>query len=109
MKLNMVLGALVVSVCLCGHSFGAELLNRMMGANNHGCGCCAPTCCAAEPSCGCEKAPACEASCGCAQVSDCAPACEATCGCEKSCGCETSCGTARNGKHCTIRDEAYSS
>ena len=50
MKGNL-LGALLVSVCLAGQSFGAGMLDRMLG---DGCGCdsCEPSCCC-EKSCGC--------------------------------------------------------
>jgi len=69
MKWNMVIGALVLSIGLCGQSFGAGLLNKMLG-----CGGCGSSCCDSAPACGCEAAP----SCGCAA----APAC----GCAPSCG-----------------------
>ena len=77
MKWSMFVGALVLSVSLCTsqHSYGFELLDRMLGV---GCGC---------DTCGCDAAP----SCGCDTGCDAAPAgCDAkpTCGCEKSCGCE---------------------
>ena len=78
MKWNIVFGALVLSIGLSGQSFGAGLLNKMLG--HGGCGCCD-----AAPSCGCDVAP----SCGCEAASagcDAAP----SCGCEAapSCGCE---------------------
>ncbi len=73
MKWNMVLSALVVSVGLCGQSFGFELLERMLGLNDCGCNtCCQKSC---QPTCGCEKGcePACAACpellcCGCPQL-----------------------------------------
>ncbi len=40
MKWNMVFGALVVSVGLCGRGFGFELLERMLGLNDCGCTSC---------------------------------------------------------------------
>ena len=75
MKWNIVIVVLVLSIGLCGQSFGGGLLNKMLG-----CGCASSGDCAAAPSCGCEAAP----SCG----------CEPSCGCaaEPSCGCEPSCG-----------------
>ncbi len=87
MKWNMVFGALVVSVGLCGRGFGFELLDRMLGLNDCGCNSCCQT---SEPSCGCDKG--CEPSCcaAAAEPSCCAaPACEASCGCAAapSCGC----------------------
>ncbi len=108
MKWNMVFSALVVSVGLCGQSFGFELLNRTFGWN--GGTCCdaaAPSCgcAAAAPSCGC-AAPAAAPSCGCA-----APAAEPSCGAAPSCGvAEPSCGAAPScgcgstccRKHCNL-------
>ena len=47
-----ILGALILSVGLCSQTFGAGLLNRMIGGS-----CCAPTCCDAGNGC-------CEAGCG---------------------------------------------
>ena len=117
MRWNMILGALVLSVGLCGQSFGGGLLDRMLGCAAS-CGCEAPTCgCEAVPSCGCEAAPSwgCEPSCGCQPL--CSPLkcgcgildrCNSCCGCllkfnklclpsgcgcdsGPSCGCETSC------------------
>ena len=78
MKRNIFLGALVLSVGLSGQSFGAGLLDRILGHGGRGCCDTAPSCgCEAAPSCGCEAAP----SCGC----EAAP----SCGCEAapSCGC----------------------
>ncbi len=115
MKWNMIVGALVVSVGLCSQSFGAELLDRMLGLNTCGCSCgCAPKCCEKSccqteaPSCGCAAAAPAPApapaaapetpSCGCAAAPSCgcaAPSCGcSSCGC-KSCGCgceHKSCG-----------------
>ncbi len=107
MKWNMVLGALVVSVGLCGQSYGFELLDRMLGLNDCGC----TTCCtSAAPVCGCDKgcepscaapacaAPACSApACdpGCAGAA-CAPSCGAGAGCTAACepSCSSSCGSS---------------
>ncbi|MBI85435.1 MAG: hypothetical protein CMJ81_19760 [Planctomycetaceae bacterium] len=67
MKWNMIIGALVLSLGLCGHSFAGGLLDKVLG-----CGCDAPACgCEAAPACGCEAEP--------------------TCGCEPSCGCDLGC------------------
>lgn len=117
MKLNMFLGALVVSVGLCGQSFGFELLDRMLGLNSYGGGCCEQSCCeqtcAAEPACGHQAEPACgcevEQSCGCGHQHRChdlfgglrglfhCHRCKSACGgcqVEQSCGCdaEPACG-----------------
>ena len=83
-----VLGALLVSVCLTGQSFGAGLMDRMLG---NGCGC--DSC---EASCCCEK------SCGCPD--DCCgndACCEASCGCEDTC-CDNGCG-----RRCCILDRLF--
>ena len=57
MKWSIFVGALVLSVSLCTsqHSYGFELLDRMLGV---GCGC---------DTCGCDAAPGCgaEPACGC--------------------------------------------
>ena len=54
-----VFGALVMSLCLAGQSYGAGLLDRMLAG---GCGCdsCEPSCCC-EKSCGCCDDPCCGA------------------------------------------------
>jgi hypothetical protein len=104
MKGNL-LGALLVSVCLAGQSFGAGMLDRMLGG---GCGCdsCEPSCCC-EKSCGCPDDCCEDACCGssCCKERCCIlgrlfggkhKCCEASCGCEDSC-CEASCGCASNG------------
>lgn len=61
MKWNLFLGALVVSVGLCGQS-KADLLDRMLGLNGYGSNCCEPTCCEAAPTCAAQ--PACDTGCG---------------------------------------------
>ena len=67
MKWNMIIGALVLSLGLCGHSFAGGLLDKVLGG---GCDACD---CEAAPSCGCEEEP--------------------TCGCDSGCtGCDISCG-----------------
>jgi hypothetical protein len=112
MKVNMLMGSLVLGASLCTPSFGGGLLDRMLGMRGAGCDsvCCDTGCAAAAPSCGCEiSAPACD--------SGCAPACGGgllsrlkgrlcdngcaapSCGCEiadPSCGCEIApaCGDA---------------
>lgn len=57
MKWNILVGSLVLSLGLSTQSFGANLLDRMLGANYSGdCDtvtCCEPSC--VEPSCGCEQ------------------------------------------------------
>ena len=51
MKWNTIVGAVVLSVALCGQSFGGGgLLNKVLGHNGIGC-------CDADPSCGCEAEP----------------------------------------------------
>ena len=94
MKGNL-LGALLVSVCLAGQSFGAGMLDRMLGG---GCGCdsCEPSCCC-EKSCGCPSDDCCEDPCCgtscckercCKLFSRCGNSCN-TCGCDMApaCGC----------------------
>ena len=93
MKRNTLFASLALCMMLCSQSFGAGLLDKMLGA--HGCGCeaapsccapeptcCAPepTCCAPEPTC-CEAAPTC-----CAPEPTCCapePSCCDPCGCKK--------------------------
>jgi len=87
MKGNL-LGALLVSVCLAGQSFGAGLMDRMLG---NGCGC--DSC---EASCCCEK------SCGCPD--DC---CGDDACCEPACGCEDTCCDNGCGRRCCILDRLF--
>ena len=95
MKLNMIVGALVVSMSLVSQSFGLELLDRMLGVSGGACcetpccepepACCAPVaakCCQPEPTC-CDVAPCCKKRAG---LLDhlfarhcCKPACEPVC------------------------------
>ena len=52
MRSKTMLGALLVSVALCSQGFGFELLDRMLGLNNGGCGecnACAKVACCANP------------------------------------------------------------
>jgi hypothetical protein len=95
MKWNILVGSMVLGVSLAGQSFGAGLLDRMLGGHGSGCAssCCDTSVC--EPSCGCEMA-ACEVapSCGC-EIAACGPSAGPSCGCEMaaceaapSCGCE---------------------
>jgi hypothetical protein len=105
MKLNTLIGSIVLGASLCTPSFGAGLLDRMLGMNGSGCdSVCCDTGCSAAPSCGCEiSAPVCADVC----VDTCAPvrsrgllgrlrgsSCghvDPSCGCEiaaPSCGCE---------------------
>lgn len=106
MKLNTLIGSLVLGASLCTPSFGGGLLDRMLGMRGAGCdSACCDTGCSAAPSCGCEiAAPACGGGCG----DTCAPASRPKllsrlhvphfnrgCGVAPSCGCETaapSCG-----------------
>jgi len=118
MKGKTVIGALLVSVALCGQGFGFELLDRILGLNCGGCGdcngccakvaCCDPVkCCAPEPAC-CEKA-CCDPVCGkkpcCCEPCCCEPCCtpvrDLFCGvkglfeckkcCKVNCCCEPKC------------------
>ncbi len=108
MKLNTLIGSLVLGASLCTPSFGAGLLDRMLGMRGAGCdSACCDTGCSAAPSCGCEiAAPCCDTVC----ADPCAPVCRPgllsrlkanrgnsccttapSCGCEiaaPSCGCE---------------------
>ncbi len=59
MKWNILVGSLVLGLGLSTQSFGADLLDRMLGMNYNGCSdnasCCETTCCdPCEVSCGCE-------------------------------------------------------
>ncbi len=104
MKLNMLIGSLLLGASLCTPSFGGGLLDRMLGLKGSGCdSACCDTGCAVDPSCGCELSACgggCEPSCGVEIACD---PCGAgpTCGCEiatcdpcaaaPSCGCEIAC------------------
>ena len=100
MKWNMVVGALFISVGLCGQGFSAELLDRMLGLNGCGCtSCCAPKCC--EKTC-CATEPSCSAPAGCTAAADpscCAKAADPSCcaAAAPSCGhaAAPSCGCGR--------------
>jgi hypothetical protein len=66
MKWNMILGALVLSVGVCGQSFGAGLLDRMLGVGGSCNTCCEKPCCDVEPVCNapapcCQPEPVCAA------------------------------------------------
>ncbi len=113
MKLNILVGSMVLSASLCGQSFGGDLLHRLLGGR--GCGasssCCDtsvsdPSCgaemaapcgsgCGAGPSCGAEMAAPCGSGCGAAP--SCGPSCGAeiascnSCSAAPSCGVESSC------------------
>ena len=87
MKMNILLGSMILSASLCGQSFGGGLLSRLLGG--HGCGasssCCDTSVC--DPSCGAEMAAPCGSGCGAA------PSCGPSCGAEiASCGSAPSCG-----------------
>ncbi len=111
MKCKAAIAALMLALGLSSTSFGATLLDQMLGLRSRGHGCCAPACC--EPKCcpapvcepTCCPAPVCEPTCCPAPVCEpkcCpAPACEPTCCpapvCEPKCcpahecGCEPAC------------------
>ncbi len=111
MKLNMLIGTLMLGTSLCTPSFGGGLLDRMLGLKGSGCdSACCDTGCSADPSCGCEIASCgggCEPSCG-VEMSACGDACDTGCklgsrlgkliGGGPSCGCEIAacdpCGAA---------------
>ena len=109
MKMNILVGSMLLSASLCGQSFGGDLLHRLLGGR--GCGasssCCDtsvsdPSCgaeiaapcgsgCGAGPSCGAEIAAPCGSGCGAApscgaEIASCDP-----CSAAPSCGVETSC------------------
>ncbi len=104
MKLNILVGSMLLSASLCGQSFGGDLLHRLLGG--HGCGA-SSSCCdtsVADPSCGAEMAAPCGSGCGaapscapsCAAAPSCGPNCGPSCGaeiaaCGPSCGVESSC------------------
>jgi len=59
MKINIVLGSLVLGASLCGQSFGGDLLSRLLGGHGFGA---TSSCCdtsVADPSCGAEMASPC--------------------------------------------------
>ena len=89
MKFSKFLGALVLSAGLCSQSFGAGLLDRMVGG---GCGpsCCEPSCCDAgkachDPACGTAGNGCCDPGCGSAGGNGCCDPCGSSCG-KKRCG-----------------------
>lgn len=116
MKLNTLIGSLVLGASLCTPSFGAGLLDRMLGMNGSGCdSACCDTGCSAAPSCGCEiAAPVCDSGC----ADPCAPSCRPGllsrlkahhanngCGAAPSCGCEIaapSCGCEIAAPSCNV-------
>ena len=76
MKLNILVGSMVLSASLCGQSFGGDLLHRLLGGR--GCGA-SSSCCdtsVSDPSCGAEMAAPCGSGCGAA------PSCGPSCGAE---------------------------
>ncbi len=105
MKLNMLIGTLVLGTTFCAPSFAGGLLDRMLGLKGSGCdSSCCDTGCAVDPSCGCE-------------IASCGGGCEPTCGVEMSacggcgssdpsCGCEIAacdpCGSAAPSCGCEI-------
>ena len=103
MKMNMLVGSLVLGASLCTPSFAGGLLDRMLGLKGAGCdSTCCDTGCAVDPSCGCESASGCAAdpSCGCESACGSGCAADPSCGCESpcaadpSCGCESGCAAA---------------
>src|ERR1043166_8686102 len=105
MRWNLFFGAIIASVGLCSQSFGAGLLERMLGG---GCGSCCNSCCeaptCAAPSC---AAPSCCAP-SCAAPSCCAPTCAAPSCCAPSCCEQSSCCRGHchlfTGLHCWLRN-----
>ncbi len=122
MKMNMLVGSLVLGASLCTPSFAGGLLDRMLGLKGAGCdSTCCDTGCAVDPSCGVESAKGCglkgllhgpscgcesasagagcaaDPSCGCESACAADPSCgiESGCGAGPSCGCETGCSKAR--------------
>ena len=89
MKMNILVGSMLLSASLCGQSFGGDLLSRLLGG--HGCGA-SSSCCdtsVSDPSCGAEMAASCGSGCGAA------PSCGPSCGAEiASCGSAPGCGSA---------------
>ena len=94
MKMNILVGSIVLSASLCGQSFGGDLLSRLLGG--HGCGasssCCDTSVC--DPSCGAEMAAPCGSgcgagpSCGAEMAAPCGSGCGSGCGAAPSCGAE---------------------
>ena len=97
MKMNMLVGSLMLGASLCTPSFGGGLLDRMLGLKGAGCdSTCCDTGCNVDPSCGCESAKGCGLkgllrgpSCGCES------ACGNGCAADPSCGCESACSKPR--------------
>lgn len=76
MKINILVGSVVMGLALCTQSFGFELLDQMLGIKS---GCCEATSCCEAPKCCTQAEPTCAA------------AVAPSCGCEAaapSCGCE---------------------
>ena len=109
MKMNILVGSMLLSASLCGQSFGGDLLHRLLGGR--GCGA-SSSCCdtsVSDPSCGAEMAPCgtgCGTgpSCGAEMAAPCGPSCAPSCGAEiascdpcgaPSCGVESSCCAPR--------------
>ncbi len=93
MKLNILMGSLVLGASLCTPSFGGGLLDRMLGMKGSGCdSACCDTGCSADPSCGCEVS---ASACGGCETA-CAPACKSggLFGCLKKKGCDSGCAAA---------------
>jgi hypothetical protein len=113
MKMNILVGSMLLSASLCGQSFGGDLLHRLLGGR--GCGasssCCDtsvsdPSCgaemaspcgsgCGAGPTCGAEMAAPCGSGCGALAAPSCGPSCGAEIASCDPCGSAPSCGPRR--------------
>jgi len=90
MKMNILVGSMLLSASLCGQSFGGDLLHRLLGGR--GCGA-SSSCCdtsVSDPSCGAEMAAPCGSGCGTGPScgAEMAAPCGSGCGAAPSCGAE---------------------
>jgi hypothetical protein len=102
MKWNVLFGTLVLSLGLCAHSFGFELLDRMLGVGGKGCdpcsvkGGCDPKC-GVDPKCGASQKS--DPKCGASQKGD--PKCGASQKGDPKCGAsqkgDPKCGASQKG------------
>ena len=85
MKWKLFLGAIVVSMSLCSQSYGAGLLERMLGLKGGCCksDCCETSCCEADPGC-CEADPGCCEEPACCEQDACCDPCNSCC--KRRCG-----------------------
>ena len=88
MKWNVLFGTLVLSLGLCAHSFGFELLDRMLGVGGKGCDPCSVKG-GCDPKCGVDP------KCGASQKSD--PKCGASQKGDPKCGVDPKCGASQKG------------